>query len=133
MIEMDERAALFARRGKLERETENFWLDDGAHERAVVEVVVGREELSLLRAAERRDRSFLARMLRAVQESTKPKDAWTVWLDDAALVALGHGKREEDERGDEGVPPLAQDRPWKQPRDPSARDGAHGPRAAQTS
>jgi hypothetical protein len=106
MIEMDERAALFARRGKLERETENFWLDDGARARTVVEIDVSRDDLQLLRTAERRDSSFLARMMHAVQTSTHPRDAWSVWLDDASMVASGtvwrarhrwrdHGKRKD--------------------------------------
>lgn len=86
MIEMDERAALFAQRGKLERETENFWLDDGALARTVVEIDVSRDDLSLLRCAERRKPHYLAAMMHAVQTSRTPRDEWAVWLDDAAMV-----------------------------------------------
>ncbi len=102
MIEMDERAALFARRGKLERETENFWLDDGALARTIVEIDVSRDELALLRAAERRSSSFLARMMHDVQSSKHPRDAWSVWLADASVVASGEVWRARHRWRDDG-------------------------------
>jgi hypothetical protein len=100
MVEMDERAALLARRGKLERETEAFWEEaEQVAEADTIDIPIDRSELGLLKALEFHDRTFLARMLHAVQHARAPREAWRDWLDDAAVIASGwrfkHGQEED--------------------------------------
>ena len=106
MIEMDERAVIFAARARAARAlaTEN---DGDVEASEVVTILIDRTELQLLRAAERRDERFLARLCVALSVSDDPRTTFELHLR-AATVLVGSarggdgGSKKENDDGREG-------------------------------
>lgn len=103
MIECDERATIFAARARTTRELACESRDVEPSE--VVTISIDRTELQLLRAAERRDERFLARLMVALSVSDDVRRTFAEHLSRATVLvrsSLGGADGTKDENEDGG-------------------------------